>query len=85
MEEMKILLSGRQVIPSLMFGSVYLPTLAVLSLSKNWGKPSYLPFICSEMTQEGCQKHQEDEKFNTAHRKRCALKSELLNINRPVV
>lgn len=58
-EEMKILLSSWEVISNLMFGSVNLPTQAVLSLSKNWGKPSYLPFICSEMTWERCQKHQE--------------------------
>lgn len=69
MGEMKIFLSGQEVISSLMFGNVYLPTWAVLSLSKNWGKPSYLHFICSEMTWERYQKHQGDEKFNTAHRK----------------
>ena len=54
MEEMKIL-SGLEVVPSLLFGTVHLPTLAVLNLSKNWGKPSYLYFLCSEFTCKGCQ------------------------------
>ena len=55
MEEMKILLSGLEFILSLLLGIVYLPTLAVLNLSKNWGKPSYLYFMCSEITWKECQ------------------------------
>lgn len=73
MEEIKILLSGPEVIPSLLFGTVYLLPLAALNLFKNWGKPSYWYFICSEITWKGCQKHQEDGKFNTANRKKDEL------------